>query len=180
MSDTGGRREGWVGLGEWGLSEMIDGGGLAWKWTRKRVPASAWSRPAAAACEWPAGWPGPGRAPSAERVRGATSLWHAGVPGHTTRSTRALVAGLPVAMSLFDHRSSTVPSHPMCSFTMSQRREAIKNVSLPIETIIEGVWSRPCDERLRPIASAEARSASWVLGQSSGRSMACCQPTTSD
>jgi hypothetical protein len=63
---------------------MIDGGGLAWKWTRKWVPASE-SRPSVSACEWPAGWPGPGRAPSAERVRGTTSAWHAGESGHTTR-----------------------------------------------------------------------------------------------
>lgn len=56
VSDTGGRREGWVGLGEWRLSEMIDGGGLTWKWTRKWVPASE-SRLPVSACEWPAGWP---------------------------------------------------------------------------------------------------------------------------
>lgn len=40
---------------------MIDGGGLAWKWTREWVPASESRRPVSA-CEWPAGRQWPGRA----------------------------------------------------------------------------------------------------------------------
>lgn len=76
---------------------MIDGGGLAWKWTRKWVPASE-SRLVVSACEWPAGWPWPGRAPSAERVRGTTSVWRAGVGEGLVHNTAQ--NGLVVAVTL--------------------------------------------------------------------------------
>lgn len=151
---------------------MIDGGGLAWKWTRKWVPASE-SRLAVSACEWPAGWPWPGRAPSAERVRGTTSVWRAGVVRDLCTIRQRKDGWL---LSLFDHRSSTVPCarsllqpHPPATRSQSRR---VHIVPIPIGAANEGVWFRSCDVPLRPAALAVARSAAWTpdqSGQSAGR-----------
>ena len=136
---------------------MIDGGGLAWKWTRRWVLAFE-SRPSVSACEWPAGWPGPGRAPSAERVRGTTSaLARRRVGAHNTESTKEPPRWLLCHSLIPDHRPSRVPAHSLWQrpSTVAENSQRV----LPTETIKEGVWFRSCDEPPRSIALAEARSA---------------------
>lgn len=167
---------------------MIDGGGLAWKWTRggsqRLSPAQLLPRVNGQPAGVGPGALGPGRAPSAERVRGepcnvplARRRVSAGAPKNcpgraaSCPGPRWLVGWLLVAMSLSDHRPSTVPSRPMCSFTIPQRRRERTMCPFLLKQSSQGAWSRSCDEPLRPIALAEARSAACILGQSSGRSV---------
>lgn len=132
---------------------MIDGGGLAWKWTRKWVPPSE-SRLAVSACEWPAGWPWPGRAPSAERVRGTTSVWRAGVVRDLYTTRHRIDWWL---LSLFDHRSSTVP----CADSLLQPPRATRSQSRSAHIV-------PI-----PIGAAIRSLRCTIASSSSGRSPVC-------
>lgn len=132
---------------------MIDGGGLAWKWTRKWVPASE-SRLVVSACEWPAGWPWPGRAPSAERVRGTTFVWRAGVLRYTIPSTRA-VSGrchslitdsptVPCAHSRFCNapHDRSCGQLTMCLFLLKQPTGAF-GFDLAMNLCVQQPWPKP-------------------------------------